>query len=72
MYKRTGIPPTLKKPGRPKKAATTIREATLVLKTYDMLKVNALTLERVLRNIYRIKLPHNRIHMILKETKSVA
>jgi putative transposase len=68
MYKRTGIPPTLKKPGRPKKAATTIREATLVLKTYDMLKVNALTLERVLRNVYGIKLPHNRIHMILKET----
>jgi hypothetical protein len=37
------------------------------LKVYDELKVNALTLERVLRDIYRVELPHNRIHMILKE-----
>jgi len=37
------------------------------LKVYDELKVNALTLERVLRDTYGVKLPHNRIHMILKE-----
>jgi putative transposase len=37
------------------------------LKIYDELKVNALTLERVLNDAYGVKLPHNRIHMILKE-----
>ena len=37
------------------------------MKVYDQLKVNALTLERVLRDVYSVKLSHNRIHMILKE-----
>jgi len=67
-YKRNGTIPVLKKPGRPRGASVHLHEAALVLKVYDELKVNALTLERVLRNVYGIKLPHNRIHMILKET----
>jgi len=66
-YKRTGIPPTLKTPGKPKGAPVRLHEAALVLKAYDQLKVNALTLEHVLRDTYGVKLPHNRIHMILKE-----
>jgi putative transposase len=66
-YRRTGIVPALKKPGRPKNAATTISEATLVLKTYDLLKVNALTLEHVLKRDYGLMIPHNRIHAVLKE-----
>jgi hypothetical protein len=41
------------------------------LKAYDELKVNALTLERALRDIHGIKIPHNRIHMILKEAGRV-
>jgi putative transposase len=66
-YRRTGILPTLKKPGRPSKASISLRDAALILEAYDKLKVNALTLERVLRDTYGVKLPHNRIHMILKE-----
>ena len=66
-YRRTGIIPTLKKPGRPKGAPVHLREVGLVLKVYDELKVNALTLERVLREVYRTRLSHNKIHMILKE-----
>jgi putative transposase len=66
-YRRTGILPTLKKPGRPSKAPVSLRDAALILETYDKLKVNALTLEHVLRDTYGVKLPHNRIHMILKE-----
>jgi putative transposase len=66
-YKQTGTPPTLKTPGRRKGPPVRLHDAALVLKTYDELKVNALTLERVLRDIYRVKLPHNKIHMILKE-----
>jgi putative transposase len=60
-YRLTGMIPVLKKPGRPKKALVSLRDATLILEAYDRLKVNALTLESVLN------LPHNRIHMVLKE-----
>jgi putative transposase len=66
-YRRTGILPTLKKAGRPSKAPVSLRDAALILEAYDKLKVNALTLERVLRDTYQVELPHNRIHMILKE-----
>jgi putative transposase len=66
-YRRTGILPTLKKPGRPTKASISLRDAALILETYDRLKVNALTLERALKHSHGLNLPHNRIHMILKE-----
>jgi putative transposase len=66
-YKQTGTIPTLKTPGRPKGELIRLHEAALVLKVYDELKVNALTLERVLRDVYQVKLPHNTIHMVLKE-----
>jgi len=60
-YRLTGTIPTLKKPGRPKRTSATLTETTRILEAYDTLKVNALTLEKVLN------LPHNRIHAILKE-----
>jgi len=66
-YKRDNAVPTLKKSGRPRKAPIALRDATLILEAYDRLKVNALTLENVLKHSYGLKLPHNRIHMILKE-----
>jgi hypothetical protein len=65
-YKHIGIPPTLKTPGKPKGAPVRLHEAALILKVYDELKVNALTLEHVLRDTYGVRLPHNRIHMILE------
>ena len=66
-YRRTGVLPALKKPGRPKKASISLRDAALILEAYDRLKVNALTLENVLKHTHGLNLPHNRIHMILKE-----
>jgi putative transposase len=66
-YRRTGIRPTLKKPGRPRKTTISLQDAALILETYDKLKVNALTLERVLKHTRGLSQPHNRIHMILKE-----
>jgi len=66
-YKHTGIPPTLKTPGRRKGASTHLHDASLVLKVYDELKVDALTLERVLKHSHGLNLPHNRTYMILKE-----
>jgi len=67
MFKRTGRIPVLKKPGRPGEASISLRDATLILEAYDRLKVNALTLESVLKQSYGLNLSHNRIHMVLKE-----
>ena len=66
-YRRTAILPTLKKSGRPSKASVSLRDDALILEAYDNLKVNALALERVLKHAHGLNLPHNRIHMILKE-----
>jgi len=66
-YRLTGVLPALKTPGRPRKASISLRDAALILEAYDKLKVNALTLENVLKHTHGLNLPHNRIHMILKE-----
>jgi putative transposase len=66
-YRRTGIIPALKKAGRPRKVTISLQDATLILETYDNLKVNALTLETVLKHNHGLNLPHNSIHAILKE-----
>jgi len=66
-YKQTGAIPTLKTPGRPKKISISLKDATLILEAYDKLKVNALTLESVLKHAHGLHVPHNVIHMILKE-----
>jgi putative transposase len=66
-HRLTGVLPALKKAGRPRKATISLQDATLILETYDKLKVNALTLETVLKHNHGLNLPHNRIHAILKE-----
>jgi len=66
-YKRDRAIPVLKKPGRPGKVSISLKDATLILEAYDRLKVNALTLESILKKRYGLSLPHNRIHMVLKE-----
>jgi len=66
-YKQTGVIPDLKTSGRPKKTSTSLKDITLILEAYDRLKVNALTLEKVLKRNHGLNVPHNRIHMILKE-----
>jgi putative transposase len=66
-YTRDDVIPTLKKPGRPRNASISLRDAALILETYDRLKVNALTLQRALKHTRGVNLPHNKIHAILKE-----
>jgi putative transposase len=66
-FTRDGVIPALKKPGRPKNVTISLRDAALILETYDRLKVNALTLETVLKHRHGLNLPHNSIHVILKE-----
>ena len=67
VYRLTGAIPTLRRTGRPKKDPIALRDVDLILKIYDELRVNALTLESVLRRRYGLDMPHNRIHAILKE-----
>ena len=66
-YRATGVLPALKKVGRPTKTSISLRDAALILEAYDRLKVDALTLENVLKHTHGLNLPHNRIHTILKE-----
>ena len=57
-YRRDGAIPTLKKPGRPRKALVDPGDVALILAAYDEFKVNALTLERVLKHNYGRAIPH--------------
>lgn len=66
-YKRDGVIPALKKPGRPKKEPLSTEDVELILTVYDEFKVNALTLERILKHNYGKVVPHNRIHKVLRE-----
>jgi putative transposase len=67
-YRRTGTLPTLKKPGGPRRVATSLREAIIVMKAYDDVKANASSLEHTLKQSCGLNLPHNRLRIILKET----
>jgi len=67
-YRREGAIPTLKKPGRPGMAALSQKEIALILEAYDRFRVNALTLEGILKHNYGRRMPHNRIHEVLRET----
>jgi putative transposase len=37
------------------------------LKGFSEYKVNALALEKVIRRVHKVHIPHNRIHRVLKE-----
>ncbi len=65
-YRLSGKMPTLREPGRPKKVLFSPSDIDLILEAYDELRVNALTLENVLKKRYGLNVPHNRIHAILK------
>jgi putative transposase len=67
-YKRDGVITTLKKPGRPRKEPLSAEDVRLILRVHDEFKVNALTLEKVLKHNYGKSIPHNRIHEVLRET----
>lgn len=70
-YKRDGVIPALKKPGRSRKEPLCPEDIELILRVYDELKVNSLTLEKVLKHNYGKTIPHNRIHRVLRETGRV-
>jgi transposase len=65
-YRRTGYIHTLNKPGRPLRPVSYHEISTVLFRQYPC---NALTLESILMNRHGIKIPHNRIHKILKDHK---
>jgi len=64
-YSATGTIPELKWPGR-KRVEPSAEERELVLKAYQEYRKGALMLERVIAVIYGARIPHNRIHRVLK------
>jgi putative transposase len=65
QYKDTGEISILQKRGRKKRKLTT-NEESIILDAYEEYKVNALALEKVIDRYYKIHIPHNRIHQVLK------
>jgi putative transposase len=64
-YRKTGAMPTLKKPGRPRNIRD-LKEATLILETYDRHRLGAVNLERIINAKPGVHIPHNRIHEALR------
>ena len=67
-YRKTGYIHVLNKPGRPFRPLS-YSEISTVLSVFRQYPCNALTLESILLNRHGIKIPHNRIHRILKDYK---
>lgn len=67
-YGKTGYIHVLNKPGRPFRPVS-YYEISTVLSVFRQYPCNALTLESILLNRHGIKIPHNRIHKILKDYK---
>jgi len=64
-YRLTGQMPTLKHPGRPKRDVD-LKEAVIVLETYQEHQLGALNLENIIKTKLGIRIPHNRIHQVLR------
>src|SRR5215469_2905717 len=64
-YRITKTVPILAKPGRPSRSITN-EEISAVIGTYKEYPCSAVVLESILDKRHGIKIPHNRIHKILK------
>ena len=65
-YNYTGIIPTLKQPGRPKRQITE-QETSIVVSAFEKYRCCAVFLEKTIVIDYAIHIPHNTIHHILRE-----
>ena len=65
QYRNTMTVPILAKPGRPSRSITN-EEISAVIGTHKEYPCSAVVLETILENRHGIKIPHNRIHKILK------
>jgi hypothetical protein len=53
------------------KMELTANEEAIILDAYEEYKVNALALEKVIDRYYKMNIPHNRIHRVLKTNYKV-
>jgi putative transposase len=67
IYLKTGEAPIFKKPGR-KQTPISEEERLLILRTWREYPLNALNLEKYFMVKLNEKIPHNRIHKVLKES----
>ena len=65
QYRNAMTVPILAKPGRPSRSITN-EEISAVIGTYKEYPCSAVVLETILESRHGIKIPHNRIHKILK------
>jgi putative transposase len=64
-YRRTGLIPTLKQPGRKPKPIR-LEDATRILEVYDRCEANALILEAILKEEHGLKINHMKIQQVLR------
>ena len=64
-YRLTGLMPTLKNLGRPRRSRD-LKEATVILEAYDQHRLGAVNLERIISIKLGVRIPHNRIHEVLR------
>ena len=64
-YRTTGTVPELKRPGR-RRIEPAVEERSLVAKAYAEYRRRAFMLERVIEVIYGKRIPHNRIHRVMR------
>ena len=67
QYKRTGVIPALKQPGRKLKPIR-LEDVTRILEVYDRYESNALILEAILKEERQLKANHMKIQQILRLT----
>jgi putative transposase len=64
-YRKTGVMPILRNPGRPR-SSRDLKEATMILAAYDQHRLGAVNLERIINTKLGVHIPHNRIHEVLR------
>jgi len=65
-YRKNGVMPMLKKPGRPKSPEITEHERSVILAAYERFRMCACYLEQVISS-YGVRINHRRIHEVLRE-----
>jgi putative transposase len=67
LYRRTGVVPTLGKPGRPRSPGITEGERSAIRSAYEKYRLCACYLERILLSAYGVRINHRRIHQVMRE-----
>jgi putative transposase len=64
-YRKTGVIPELKKPGRPRKEISDL-QTRVVVEAFTRFRLGAVCLEKMIDTHFLMHIPHNTVHQILK------